>query len=648
MKALVTCCAFTMVGSCFADALPSASSVRPKAMETLPLGKIQPEGWLKLQLEKQREGLTGHAEELYGDIGESDWLTGKHRGEQYDWECGPYYAKGLVALALTLHDAELTARAKRWIDAILGSQRENGDFGPKKDNWWANMIALHFLRDWAVATGDERVIPFLERYFAYQRTALPKHTMFDDSSWAKCRTGDELEVLLWVYERTGKSELLDLAKLIVSQSADWTNYYYDGGDSDWDSGYRAHIVNYQQGLKYPVQKWRLGGDERDRDAYAAAYAEDGWAMRMHGRVDRMVNGTEPMSGREPYQGTELCAIAERILSCQNVIEATGCLMAADDLEIVAYNSLPACLGDDGRGMRYYMVLNQPNCVLKGRSGFFCNGNGGSITPGPDAGFGCCRSNFHFAWPKFVQSMWMRKDGGLVAVAYGPCRVETDVATIVEAGGYPFGETVTLTIEKTQESAWPLAVRIPNWAQGADVQVNGKSVNGAVRGQFCTIRRTWKPGDVVTLRLPAENEVCDGTNGAIAVRRGPLVYTLGLKAKITSVAGEGDARKEFPVREYRVDEAWNWALKRSAIASAKPQFAERIADPFLHGAVPAALSVPARRTTYGGWGTLQFGYNLRPANPPPSPVKGPLGEDGEVRLVPIGATQIRMTILPWFE
>ena len=97
------------------------------------------------------------------------------------------------------------------------------------------------------------------------------------------------------------------------------------------------------------------------------------------------------------------------LSCQTVLAATGDLTAADDLEIVAYNSLPATLAKDGRGMRYYCLLNQPTCEDKPLL-FANNGAGsgpnrnGAICPGPHAGFGCCRSNFHFAWPKFVQSL----------------------------------------------------------------------------------------------------------------------------------------------------------------------------------------------------------------------------------------------------
>ena len=74
------------------------------AMERLPPGSVRPEGWLREQMELQRKGLTGHAEKLYVDIGESDWLTGGKRGGQFAWERGPYYAKGLVALAFALDD----------------------------------------------------------------------------------------------------------------------------------------------------------------------------------------------------------------------------------------------------------------------------------------------------------------------------------------------------------------------------------------------------------------------------------------------------------------------------------------------------------------------------------------------------------------
>ena len=77
------------------------ADILPGAMERLPPGSVRPAGWLLRQMEMQRTGLTGRAEELYVDIGKSDWLTGGKRGGQFAWERGPYYAKGLTALAFT-------------------------------------------------------------------------------------------------------------------------------------------------------------------------------------------------------------------------------------------------------------------------------------------------------------------------------------------------------------------------------------------------------------------------------------------------------------------------------------------------------------------------------------------------------------------
>ena len=227
------------------------------AMEVLPLGSVRPTDWLAEQLLKQSDGLTGHAEELYDDIGKSDWLTGANVGKEYAWERGPYYAKGLVSLAFVLDDATLKGKARRWVDAILGSQRADGDFGPKARNWWANMIALWLLRDWCEATGDVRVVPFLERYFAFQREAVKVHPFAADSKWAAARAGDELDVVLWLYRRTRKAEWLAFARTVSAQSADWTTYYYRGGDPAGRNanGCRSHIVNFMQGL---VRQDKLG------------------------------------------------------------------------------------------------------------------------------------------------------------------------------------------------------------------------------------------------------------------------------------------------------------------------------------------------------------------------------------------------------
>ena len=619
-------------------------------------------GRLVAQLEKQRDGITGNAEKLYDDIGQSDWLTGENRGGQYAWERGPYYAKGLLSLAFALDDTMLKARAKKWVDAILASQRENGAFGPKDRNWWANMIALWLVRDWAEATDDPRVVPFLEKYFNFQKKEFEQCPISGDSMWAVARTGDEMDVVFWLYEKTGKEEWIEFAKMLSNESADWTTYYRRGGDPGREkkTGYRCHIVNFMQGLKTPALQWRLDGDARKRDAYHSAFDPEGWVMRMCGRPDRMVNGSEPLIDRSASGGTELCAIAERILSCQTHLTVFADAEVADDLESVAYNTLPATLAPDGKGLRYYCLLNQPACLDKFLL-FANNGdrseNVGAICPGPHSGFGCCRSNFHLAWPKFAQSMWMARDGGLAAIAYGPCDLSTPTADVIETGDYPFGPNVTLKVTKAKGGKWPLFVRIPGWCAEAKVTVNGKDAGKAEAGTFKRIDREWEAGDEVTLVLPMETRVSHWEMDAVAVTRGPLLYSLEIpmeerKVKKYKVPYEktwiDNFGGDFPRKELLPKGPWNYVLSlgKDGKLDAKASVVLVPSDPFVPGKAPVTISVPAKRSDFGGWGYMREVTTGRAVDPPPSPIPDEGGEVETLKLVPFGSTQLRITLFPW--
>jgi hypothetical protein len=69
-----------------AAAPPNASvSLRSTAFEPLPLGSIQPAGWLRDQLRIQAKGLSGHLDEFWPDIQDSAWFGGKAEG----WERVP-------------------------------------------------------------------------------------------------------------------------------------------------------------------------------------------------------------------------------------------------------------------------------------------------------------------------------------------------------------------------------------------------------------------------------------------------------------------------------------------------------------------------------------------------------------------------------
>ena len=145
---------------------PNRAPLTPNAFDPLPLGSVKPAGWLLQQLKIQRDGLTGHIDEFWPDLSStSAWLGGKGEG----WERGPYYLDGLVPLAYLLDDPELIGKARRWLNWTLEHQREDGSIGPEKNqDWWPDMIMLKVLTQFQEVTGDPRVIPALEKFFAYQ------------------------------------------------------------------------------------------------------------------------------------------------------------------------------------------------------------------------------------------------------------------------------------------------------------------------------------------------------------------------------------------------------------------------------------------------------------------------------------------------
>jgi DUF1680 family protein len=607
----------------------------------LPLGSVRPEGWLKRQLELQQAGLTGSAEKLYDALTpNSAWLGGD--GEA--WEKGPYYVRGLVALAYTLDDAELKERAKKWIEWVLHSQRDDGFFGPKSnDDWWPRMVVLFYLRDYYEATGDARVVPFLLKYFRYQLSELPTRHLRD---WGRARAGDNIDVVLWTYNITGDKSLLDLAKLLYKQAYPWSSIYTDNRFYAFGADFQPHhIVNVNQALKMPPVSWQLTHDDIDRNAFAAGVAN---LNRQYGRIDGQISGTEMLSNRSSTAGVELCADIERIISDGIAVTILGDAKIGDELEKVAYNSLPAHTSPRMKQITYYQLPNQVAAVI-GSHGFtqdYPNGN----VPGPHSGFPCCCYNWHAGWPKFVQSMWAATgDGGLAVIAYGPNHVTTTVAgnvpiTITEKTDYPFKEVVTLRVAPQRAASFPLLLRIPAWCDAPQISVNGNAFTDVRPGSFCRIQREWKQGDTVQLKFPMPVRTSNWINNSVGIERGPLAFALKVHEDWQPIHRYAGG---FDECEVRATSPWNYALQ---IDRAAPQITVKTRDvsdvPFDTDAAPVVLTVPARRLPE--WGLRQLPGNAK-SQDAAEPLVSPVTSDQpieNVELIPFGSGKLRISYFPW--
>ena len=607
----------------------------------LPLGAVEANGWLLKQLQLQKDGLTGHAEELYngsGDLGpNNDWLGGS--GDS--WERAPYYVKGLVALAYTLNDAELIAKTQKWIDWSLNNQREDGYFGPANNSdWWARIPMLYAIRDYCEATDDVRVIPFFTKYFQYQNQKIDNQQL---SSWGRSRAGDNIELVFWLYNRTGDEFLMTLADKLKNQAYDWTDIFTNNRFMAFGTDFQPkHNVNVPQASKMPVVYYQKSKNEADKHAY---YAGCEHLMRDHGQPIGMQSGNEMLAGRSSLTGTELCTIVEEMQSSETIQMILGDASVGDRLEKVTFNALPGILTHDIKGMQYYTQVNQVQSIHG--NGHFGQNYDNGLTPSPESGYGCCRFNMHMGWPYYVKTMWAAtSDNGLAAMAYGPSKVTAKVAngvevTIEEITNYPFDETLRFVVSTNQTVAFPLKLRIPAWCAAPEIFVNGQTQAGIVAGEFYTINRTWSDNDEVILQVPMHIQLNEEVNNSVSVQRGPLVYSLKLEEEWT-------ATRNFPLgfKEYEVKplSAWNYGLVIDQ-SNLEQSFevvksATMPENPFEQAATPVSLKVKAKKIPE--WGYIHS--NMFACDPPYGPVESSQPTE-EITLIPFGAERIRLTCIP---
>ena len=126
------------------------------------------------------------------------------------------------------------------------------------------------------------------------------------------------------------------------------------------------------------------------------------------------------------------------------------------------------------------------------------------------------------------------DDGLAAVAYAPSEARfrprgVPVTAVLETD-YPFRETLTITVTPDRAVAFPLLLRVPSWAVGATVQVGDGPPASARPGGFHRVERQWREPTRLTLRFPMRPRVSLRYNDAVAVERGPLVYSLRLEER----------------------------------------------------------------------------------------------------------------------
>jgi len=631
--------------------------LRPANFIKLPLGTIQPKGWILKMLELQKDGLSGHLGEISAwlDKKGNAWLT---EGGEHGWEEVPYWLRGYSDMALIFDDPAMRKEAMIWIEAILKSQKKSGWFGPefrsgetKQLDYWSNMLVLFTLQNYYEYTKDQRILSFMENYFRFEMNA-PKEE-FLTSYWEKSRGGDNLYSVYWLYNITGKPWLLDLGNKIHNNTANWMQ---QSSLPNW------HNVNIAQCFREPATYYMQSADSGHLNA---TYNDYYLIRRTFGQAPGGMFGSDEnarMGYIDPRQGTETCGFAEQMTSDGILTRITGDPLWADNCEDVLFNSFTAAFTPDMKALRYITCPNGVVADGENHAPGIAN-EGPFLTMNPFSSR-CCQHNHGHALPYYLQNLVMASnDNGLAAIMYNSCITSAKVGNgtmvrLTEETNYPFEENVRFTMNMEKKVTFPFYLRVPGWCKNTTVTVNNQTVKvNAVSGSYIRIEREWANGDRIKLSLPMEIGIrtWQVNQNSVSVDYGPLTFSLKIKEEYkilnsikTAISDskwqEGADPEKWPAFEITAMSPWNYGLvlnKNNASQSFTVVHKAWPKDnyPFSPGNTPIEIKAKGRQIP--SWKIDKNGLvDVLPIYPAKTsqPVE-------DITLIPMGAARLRISAFP---
>ncbi len=566
----------------------------PGRFAPLPVGAVSAQGATRDRLLALRGGLLSRCASVFPEAGEqSAWFGGPLGGGMH----APELLEAMLLTGAQLGDEELRREALRLCGRVVERQREDGSFGAPGETFAARGRMLRALCAAYSMSGDKQFLTFMLRYMKYLHDTLRVRALSAEDAM---HTADTLEAGVLLYNITGQKAILSVLMMLVSQGADYTSLFHafpyrtpisrsftarellDALAHEDESGYTHHLLrsasgaNLCEGLRASALCGVLTGSGKHLSAPEAGLAR---LNKAHGAAgggvtaDPLLGGTHPSRGVSAVSACELAASLETLLACP------GGEFGADQLETLMYNTVDAAFAPDGRGVQPMQQANQ--AMLSRAARFPLSGDDAGLFGLEDGDALCALLS---AWPRFVQSQWMvSRDDGLCAMGYAPCSVRyrlSDASVRVDVSGeYPAGGSVRITVHTDKKAAFPIHLRIPEWANGATVAADG-DILPAQAGGFVTLNRDWQDGDELLLTLPMAVRKLPAFHQAVSVVRGPIRFVYAPKTVAHDdvlSAGMDFAVALVGAEEIRVIERMDGSVALSARVTPLPRWGMRAAS-----------------------------------------------------------------------
>lgn len=231
---------------------------------------------------------------------------------------------------------------------------------------------------------------------------------------------------------------------------------------------------------------------------------------------------------------ETCANVCNAMFNYRMLTIKGEAKHADVMERVLYNSALSGISLEGKDYFYANPLR----MIHNTRDYHAHAN---ITETPKRepylSCFCCPPNLVRTIAKLSGWAYGLSDNGLSVNLYGGNSLNSrlldgSVIKLTQETQYPWEGSVTIKMLECKEEAFDMMLRIPEWATGTEIRINGKKAQvEAVPGTFATISRQWKAGDVISLNMPLEATLVEGhprieeIRNQVAIQRGPLIYCI---------------------------------------------------------------------------------------------------------------------------
>ncbi|MFN8485852.1 MAG: glycoside hydrolase family 127 protein [Anaerolineae bacterium] len=625
----------------------------------LPLGAIEPRGWL---LDQMRQDLSvGFAACLDTLTEHAAHNLFRHQiaasAEQFAWwdaETRGNWLWGLTMMAFLSGDEDAQARAVALLDDLLATQGETGYLGIYARPWryrhgdsengelWAQSRALLALLAYYEFTGRAATLHAVETAVAltmaqygaqrsYFRSAANPLASLTGVTHGLCY----VDVVEWLFALTGDARYRDFGLWLYDDFCALPLPFANDDMSTRSlldarrplSGHAVHTAEHVR-----VLAWAYAVTGRDDLARAFALAQ--------AKLSRCTLPSGALIGDEGIHGLplpeaayEYCTITEYLFSLTSVLQKFG--TGADHVETLLFNAGQGARLPGGGGVAYLSQDTRLDArVARPDSYSLFHGGGGrfKFSPTHEDVACCCNPNAIRLLPHYVSRQWMRlaDTPGLAALLYGACRVRTVIegvaVEIEEITDYPFDETVRLVISPAQPTTFTLALRQPGWASGAAVSVNGIASAPTQRGDLLMIQRRWESGDTVAVSFETEVAAVAYPNGEYAVRRGALQF-------VQPIAPAFHATKHYPNSALADVELWPQDLAQAYrpffLDAARPGYGltlERLAggDPAWHAAALALAGADGRLVPMGSAMLRRAAFPMLNLAPSPRGMQGRTG------------------------